>query len=171
MVGYSKGKHGHADIHVSRIAQDEKDVAPMVDLIKNWTDSFAGHMQLSSISTGAFATTAIAEDLATAYKVGEAAYTDFKKTRLESEPATVRFNDKLTKQKLKTFSASSKTKTLAKGKGIETVLCADRNLFARMIITTESRNLQMQDVLKHPLDPLPASLACNNGFPRKTNLN
>ena len=38
-----------------------------------------------------------------------------------------------------------------------------------MIIIAESRNLQMQDVLKHPLGPLPASLACNNGFPRKTN--
>ena len=38
-----------------------------------------------------------------------------------------------------------------------------------MIIIAESRNLQMQDVLKHPLGPLPASLACNNGFPCKTN--
>ena len=84
MVGYAKGKQGHADLHVSRIAQNEKDVASMVDLIKNWTDTFAGRMQLSSISTGAVATTAIAEDLATAYRVGEAAYTDFKKTRLAS---------------------------------------------------------------------------------------
>ena len=48
-------------------------------------------------------------------------------------------------------------------------LRADRNLFARMIIIAESRNLQMQNVLKHPLGPLPASLACNNGFPHKTN--
>jgi len=43
MVGYDKGKHSHADLHSSRIAQDEKDVAAMVDLIKNWTDPFAGH--------------------------------------------------------------------------------------------------------------------------------
>ena len=27
----------------------------------------------------------------------------------------------------------------------------------------------MHDVLKHPLGSLPASLACNNGFPRKNN--
>jgi len=74
-------------------------------------------MQLSSILIGAVATTAIAEYLATAYKVGEAAYADFKKTRLESKSPTVRFNDKLKKQKLKTFSALSKTKTVAKGKG------------------------------------------------------
>ena len=57
----------------------------MVDLIRDWTDPFAGHMQLSSISTGAVATTTIAEDFAIACKVGEAAYADFKKTRLESQ--------------------------------------------------------------------------------------
>ena len=116
MVGYAKGKHGHADLHVSRIGQNEKDVAARVDLIKNWTDTIAGHMQLSSISTGAVATTAIAEELATAYKNGEAAYTDFKKTCLESKAPMVKFNEKLKKKKLKTFSALSKTKTLAKGK-------------------------------------------------------
>ena len=49
-VGYAKGKHGHADLHSSRIAQDEKDVVAMVDFIKNWTDPFVGHMQLSSLS-------------------------------------------------------------------------------------------------------------------------
>ena len=167
MVGYAKEKHGHADLHSSRIARDEKDVAAMVDVIKNWTDPLAVHMQLSSISTVAVATTGIAEDLTTAYKVGETAYADFKKTRLESQLPTVRFNGKLKKQKLKTFNALLKTKTLAKGKDTETVLRADQNLFAQMIIIPESSNLQMQDVLKHPLGPLPASLACNNGFPAR----
>ena len=72
----------------------------MVNLMKNWTDPFAGHVQLSSMSTGTVSTTAIAEDLATAYKFGQAAYADFKKTLLKSEPPTVRFSDKLKKQKL-----------------------------------------------------------------------
>ena len=124
-------------------------------------------MQLSSISTGAVATTAIAEDLATANKVGEAAYADFKKTRLESQPPTVRFNDKLKKQKLKTFSALSKTKTVAKGKDTETVLQADRNLFARMIIIAESHNLQMQDVLKNPLGPFLLPCPATMAFPAR----
>lgn len=170
MVGYAKGKHGHADLTASRISQDEKDVAAMVDLIKNWTNPFAGHTQLSSISTGAVATPAIAEDLANAYKIGEAAYCDFKETRLESQPPKVKFHDKLKKQNLKTFSALTKTKKVAKNKDTETVLRADRNFFGRIIILAESRNdLQMIDVLKHPLSPRPSSLACNNGFPRKTN--
>ena len=82
----------------------------------------------------------------------------------------VKLHNKLKKQKLKTFSALSLTKKVARNKDTETVLRADdRNLFARMFIIAESRNLQMQDVLKHPSGPLPASLACNNSFPRKTN--
>ena len=141
----------------------------MVDLINNWTDPFPGHAQLFSISTGAVATTDIADDLANAYKVGEAAYKNFKKSRLESQPPTVKFHDTLKKQNLKTFSALSKTKKVAKNKNIETVLRADRNLFARMIIIAESRSLQMRDVLKDPLGPFPVSLASSTGFPRKTN--
>ena len=38
-----------------------------------------------------------------------------------------------------------------------------------MIIIAESRQLHMQEVLQHPLGPLPSSLATSNGLPRKTN--
>ena len=69
----------------------------------------------------------------------------------------------------KTFTSTSKAKTIKKNKGEETVIRADRNLFARMIIIAESRQLQMREVLQHPLSPLPSSLATSNGLPRKTN--
>ena len=62
----------------------------------------------------------------------------------------------------------SKAKTIKKNKGEETVIRADRNIFSRMIIIAESRQLHMQEVLKHPLGPLPSSLATSNGWPRKT---
>ena len=38
-----------------------------------------------------------------------------------------------------------------------------------MIIITESQQLQMQEVLCHPLGPLSAPLATSNGLPQKTN--
>ena len=53
----------------------------------------------------------------------------------------------LTKQKLKTFSDFNKTKDVKKSKGTKRVIRADLNLFARMIIIAESRQLQMQEVL------------------------
>ena len=34
MVDSAKAKHGHADLQLSRIAQDEKDVTAMADLLK-----------------------------------------------------------------------------------------------------------------------------------------
>ena len=33
----------------------------------------------------------------------------------------------------------------------------------------ESPQLHMQEILQHPLGPLPSSLATSNGLPRKTN--
>ena len=38
-----------------------------------------------------------------------------------------------------------------------------------MIIIAGSHQLDMQEVLQHPLGPLPSSSATSNGLPRKTN--
>ena len=37
-----------------------------------------------------------------------------------------------------------------------------------MILVAQNRKLQMNEVLKHPLGPLPYSLATNDGLPQKT---
>ena len=168
MVGYARGNQDHSDLQPSRISKDEEDIQALVDLVRNnWTNPFESEQQLCCISTGAVAPPDIAKDLAQARTVGNAAYEAFKKDRLES--SKVQFHDKLKKQKLKTFTDMSKTKKVRKGQGKDIVLRADRNLFARMIIIAECRKLQMLDVLKHPLGPIPAALANNDGMPRKTN--
>ena len=87
----------------------------------------------------------------------------------ESQPLASISTSALKKQKLKTFTSMSKAKTIKKNKGEETVIRADRNLFARMIIIAKSRQLHMQEVLQHLLGPLPSSLATSNGLSRKTN--
>ena len=46
---------------------------------------------------------------------------------------------------------------------------ADRNLFGHMILVAENRKLKMNDVLAHPLGPLPWALASGDGSLRKTN--
>ena len=107
--------------------------------------------------------------MAKAYLSGEAAYQDFKNNRLEPDEPLLKFHDTLKKPKLKTFSSMSKAKTMKKNKGEETVIRADRNLFARMKMIVESRQLDMQEVLQHRLGPLSSPLATGNGLPRKTN--
>ena len=56
-----------------------------------------------------------------------------------------------------------------KGTSKEVIIEADRALFAQMIIIAENRKLKMNDVLHHPLRPLPSSLASADGSLRKTN--
>lgn len=172
MVGYVQGNNDHIDLQQSPIAQDEEEVKAiiMVDLIEsNWTNPFSSYQPLLSISTGATASPEIDRDLSRAYLVGETTYQQFRKERLEPEKPPVKFHHTLSKQKLMTFSDHNKTRKAKQSKGNATVLRGDRNLFARKIIIAESRQLQMQEVLCHPLGPLPASLATSNGLPRKTN--
>ena len=66
-----------------------------------------------------------------------------------------------------TFTTMSKVKTIKRKKEEETIIRADGNVFARMIIIAEIRPLHKQEVLQHPLGPLPSSLATSNGLPRK----
>ena len=46
---------------------------------------------------------------------------------------------------------------------------ADRSLFGRIIVMAERRNLKMDDILSHPLGPLPWALSTPDGLLRKTN--
>ena len=96
---------------------------------------------------GATVSPEIERDLSRACLVGETAYQQFKKGRFKPEKPPVNVHHTLTKQKLKTFSDFNKTKDVKKSKGTKRVIRADLNLFARMIIIAESRQLQMQEVL------------------------
>ena len=102
-----------------------------------------------------------------AHKIGEQAYKQFKKERLETSPPKKKFHDALKLQKLKTFSSLSKKKTIdAKGRAI--ILRADRSLIGRMIVMGQTRKIEVKELLCHSLGPLPWALATPGGFPRKT---
>ena len=101
--------------------------------------------------------------------IGEKAYKAFREQRLQSNPPKVKFHDTITKAKLKTFTHLNKKVSVKAGRNQEVILKADRRLLAQMIVIAESRNLQMKEVLSHPLGPLPWSLATPDGLMRKTN--
>ena len=87
---------------------------------------------------------AVVKDLLRAFKVGEEAYQSFKRTRLDDDPPSVKFHDKMTKQRLKTFSTISAKSSQMKGQNV--VLKEHRNLFSQMILVDESRSVNMTDV-------------------------
>ena len=169
MVGIVSSSSNHPDLQRNRIEKDESGVKSVTDLIQ---DSLINPFRLEddslvSISSGTLAPADVAKDLLSANTMGEKAYQEFKSERLEKEPPGAKdFHATLKKQKLKTFTTVCTKKVQSKGK--EIILRADRDLFARMIVIAQGRELDMRNVLSHPLGPIPWSLANENGLLRKT---
>lgn len=63
----------------------------------------------------------------------------------------------------------SKAKIIKKTRENKRSIVQTAIYFRRMKIIDESRQLHMPEVLRHPLGPLPSSLATSNGVSRKTN--
>ena len=70
--------------------------------------------------------------------------------------------------KLKTFANMCKKKVV-KSSGKEIILKADMTLFGRIIVMAQKRSIQMENILSHPLGPLPWALSSSDGLPKKTN--
>ncbi|KAG0727608.1 hypothetical protein GWK47_034280 [Chionoecetes opilio] len=88
----------------------------------------------------------------------------FQESRLETGE---NFHERLPRLNLKTFDTTKSRKTKSSSK--EVILKSDNKLFRHMILVASSRKLSMKEVLKHPLGPIPWSLANTDGTPKKTN--
>ena len=168
MVQVRRPSFHHDEMQAPRIIKDEKAVTAVESLIQSWNNPFVESQDLVSISTAKEAPVQVEQDLMQAHEIGEKAYQQFKEERLDSNPPKKKFHDPLKLKKLKTFSSLSKKKTVeAKGRAV--ILKADRSLFGRMIIMGQSRKIEVRELLRHSLGPLPWSLATPEGFPRNTN--
>ena len=79
----------------------------------------------------------------------------------------MKFFDIFPKIKLNSFSTLKSKEIVQKDKKI--MLKADKNHFGMMAAISQSRNLDMKEVLSHPLGPIPWSLATSDCTLRKTN--
>lgn len=168
MIGCSSGGSNHADLAPSRMRKDEAAVESVVNLLEDtWTNPFdTNPIDLINLSTGANPSSDITDDLLSARTKGDAAYEEFQQKRIQT--GQTEFFDRLPKMKLTTFDNSQRT-TTKKQTNKEQMLISDNKLFGHMLLVASSRNLNMQDVLKHPLGPLPWSLANSDGTMKKTN--
>ena len=139
MLHISNLSSNHHDLQQSRVARDEKDVTSLLSTISNWINPFdIQEQELVCLSTGKMATEQIEKDLLQAASIGEKAYRTFSQERLESSPPKVKFNDKVKKTMLKTFSHLGKELKVKRGTPGEIVVRADRALFAQMVVIAES---------------------------------
>lgn len=169
MTGLGSTCVKHADVQPTRVLRDEADVQSLIDLlVSSWINPFREEQDgLVNIATGADVPEDILKDLMSAKTTGEEAYQNFQHERIENDrPDAVDFFAKMKKQNLKTFANIGTKKLSCKGK--EVIMKGDRNLFGRMIVIAQTRQLDMREVLAHPLGPVPWSLANGDGSLRKT---
>ena len=156
----------HPDLSRTRIRKDEEAVQSLVELMENnWTDPFGPPSEVVCLSTGATASPEISKDLLTAQEKGNNAYLEFQEKRLDKQETS--FFDPLPKMNLKTFD--NKEKATRKAPKKEVILKSDHKLFGHMLLVASSREVNMKDVLQHPLGPLPWALANDDGSLKKTN--
>ena len=96
---------------------------------------------LVSLPTGTVAPPAVVKDFLRALELREEAYQTLKWTRLDDDPPAVKFHNKTTKKRPKTFSTISIKTSRMKGQNV--VLKADRNHFSQMIVVAENREYRV----------------------------
>ena len=103
-----------------------------------------------------------------AHAIGEQCYSTFKDERLEKDPPVKKFNDPIEQVKFKSFSNICKKKEVKSSERV-IILKSDRSLFGRIIVMGQGRSLKIEDILCHPLGPLPWALSTPDGLLGKTN--
>ena len=166
MTGKKEDNRLHKETGKSRIKHDEEDVRRVMEVVSNWTNPFEPSEELSSLSSGCVVTETIKSDLLAAKEKGTEALTAFVEDRLLSD--SVGFFDPLPKLRLGTFRDAQKKTTVSK-EGSAVILNTDRNLFARLLVIGQSRQMDLRQLLVHELGPLPWSLALFDGALVETN--
>lgn len=156
----------HKESGSKRLEKDEEAVIKVMETIRNWRNPFDSSEDLSSISSGCVASPSVRNDLLMAKEKGKAALKSFVDSRLTGRNKG--YFDTLTKLKLGTFREQCKKTTVNKD-GRNIAVKADRNLFARLLVIGQSRKIDLRDLLKHELGPIPWSLATTDGCIAKTN--
>ena len=83
-------------------------------------------------------------------------------------PQAKKFHDPIKSNELKTINdMDNKKKVMFNGRSV--ILKADRSLFRRVIVMTQGHNLEMQEILTHPLGAPPWELWTPASFLSKTN--
>jgi hypothetical protein len=122
--------------------------------------------ELQNIATKDLATSEIEQSLLNARSLGQSQLEEFVKVRLlqnaEQEPKTT-FRDSLSKNKPLTFANLYEVMKGEASTEKKKILTVDRNVLHRLITAYEAgREVNMQDILKHELMPVPVSIVETN---------
>ena len=159
----------HKEAGAKRVARDEADVQKLVSCFT--TELMANPFTQESESLVNFATGIVlpsnsADGLIRSTEKGREQMNTFVEKRLNTNE--VNFWDPIPKLKVKTFeSTTTKIQVKAVNDKLVTV-GADRELFGRLLIAANVRQINLKEVLCYELSSVPFSLAYQDGSLRKT---
>lgn len=102
-----------------------------------------------------------------AEKLGEKEMNALIKKKINSN--AVGFWEALPKMNIKTFASLAKKVQVKQSDEKLVKINADRSLFGRLLIPSNTRNIDLRDVLTYELSPVPCALAHTDGTLRKSN--
>ena len=114
-------------------AEDEQKV---YDIISSWVNPFEARGILINLASGRECSQDIENQLINAKHIGETALEEFLNQRIYS--SIVSFNDPIHKNSLKTFKQGAVVKNICVN-GKEVTLRAERSLFGRLLVISQSR--------------------------------
>lgn len=166
MASCTQDSRPRRELDKARIAQDEGDIQNVISTIKAMANPFGrNESALLQLSSGAMAEE-VSSDLLKAKEVGERLFQEFSTQRLQTK--SVGFSETIKKRKVLSFRSMGRKKT-KKAAGREITFKADKKRFAEFILVRQTRNIQIDELPKYSLGPLPLAISTVHGTPVKTN--
>ena len=159
----------HKEATKARVKQDEDDINKLLSCFTSGLTINPFSLEsdaLVKFATGVVLPDDVAETLVNSTKKGQNQMNNFIEERINSN--TTSFWDSIPNIKVKTFSSvSTKVSVKATDEKLMTVN-ADRDLFGRLLVAANARQINLKEVLRYELSPVPCSLAHQGGSLRKT---
>ena len=150
-----------------RAIRDEKQVQDMINTIQSFINPWASdETRLISLVSGVIASPDVEESLLSAGSSGEAAYLDFQNDRLLS--SKVDFFSPIKANKLKTFDKIGHSRLQTKQQAKTNLIKTDRSIFARLLVISRSRFVDLKEIMCYPLNSVSLPLATADGQISKT---
>ena len=157
----------HKDVRPAEIQNSEKCVQRVIAAIDSFSDPFDNEEKdaLYSLSSGAQASSSIEKDVLQAEAVGNEAKLKFIAERLEKKE---KFFDPIKKFNLKTMGHMNKTVCVKTTQNKVIVYRQQSNVAFQLLFLSQNTRLDLKEILKYPLTPIPFSLGTADGFLTKT---
>ena len=118
------------------------------------------------MATGVVLPDDVADALLASHSKGKEQMMTFIEKRLNT--SAVSFWDAIPSLKIKTFSSTTRKVKLKASDEKITTLSADRELFGRLLIVANARQVNLKEVMSYELSPIPYALTYHDGSLRKT---